>query len=99
MIASQIRLTVDFDSVASRAEGLGQGGLDVSHRQAPDEAGDDEGLQGVGAAHAHAQQPGGEGLVGAPQLGALDGDRAGVVLTVVGQWPLRLPGRARSPWA
>jgi len=22
-----------------------------------------------------------------------------VVFTVVGQWPLRLPGRARSPWA
>ena len=60
-----------------RAQGLGQGGLDVSHRQAPDEAGDDQGLQGVGAAHAHPQQPGGEGLVGAPQLRALDGDGPG----------------------
>jgi len=59
------------------AEGVGQGGLDVAYRQAPDEAGDDQGLQCVGAAHPDAEESGREGLVGAPQLGALEGDRAG----------------------
>jgi hypothetical protein len=59
-----------------RAEGLGQGGFDVTNRQAPDEAGDDEGLQGVGPGNAHPEESGDEGLVGAPELRALEGDRA-----------------------
>ena len=59
------------------AEGVGQGRLDVADGQAADEAGDDQGLQGVGPAHPHPQQPGGEGLVRAPQLRALDGDGPG----------------------
>jgi len=37
-------------------EGVGQGGLDVSYRQAAHEAGDDQRLQRVGPAHADAQE-------------------------------------------
>jgi hypothetical protein len=60
-----------------RAQGVGQAGLHVTHRQAPDEPGDDQALQCVGATHPDAEQPGGERLVGASQLGPVDGDRPG----------------------
>src|SRR3954453_19849621 len=46
-------------------------------RFADTKGGDDEGLQGVGAADADAQQPRPEGLVGGPQLGTVDGDGPG----------------------
>ena len=59
------------------AQRVGQGGLDVAHRQAPHEPGDHQGLQGVGATHAHTQQPRREGLVGASQLRTVNGDRTG----------------------
>jgi hypothetical protein len=58
-----------------RSEGVGQAGLHVSDRQAPHEPGDHQALEGVGAAHPDAKQPGGERLVGASQLGTLDRDR------------------------
>ena len=58
-------------------EGLGQGRLHVADREPADEAGDDEGLQGVGPAHTHAEQPGGELLVGPPELRSVERDRAG----------------------
>jgi hypothetical protein len=80
-----------------RPEHLGQGGLDVPVRQAPHPARDDQRLQRVGAGHASAEQPGAERLVGAAQLGALQLDRAIVVLIAAGGCqPLREPGR---PWS
>ena len=77
LIAWQTRLTVDFETVASGPERLGEGRLDVAHRQPPHEAGDDERLEGVGACHALAEQARGELLGRAPQLRALEGHRAG----------------------
>lgn len=62
---------------------LREGGFDVSHGESSDEPGDDQGLQGVGAGHPGSQQPGGEALIGAPQLRALEGDLAGSGLMVV----------------
>jgi hypothetical protein len=60
-----------------RAQRVGQAGLYVTGRQATDEPGDDQALQRVGAAHPDAEQPGRERLVGASQLGPIDGDRPG----------------------
>ena len=54
------------------AESTGQAGLHIADRQAPDEPGDHQRLQRVGAAHADTEQPGGERLVGASQLGPVD---------------------------
>ena len=59
---------------------LGQGGLDVTVGQAPHPPGDDQGLQGVRAGHAHPEQPGAEHFVGVTQLGPgqLDGSHGGL---------------------
>jgi hypothetical protein len=54
-----------------RPQDLGQGGLDVAVGQAPDPARDHQRLQGVGAGHAGAEQPGAERLVGGAQLRTL----------------------------
>lgn len=85
--------TVDFDSVASDPRAAASV-APTSRTDRSDVAGDDQGLQGVGAPLRQAEQPGGEGVIGGP----IDGDRAG--RNPWGrQWSLRLPGRARSPCA
>ena len=57
LMASQTRLTVDLDSGRLGPESVGQGGLHVTHRQTPHEPGDDQALQGVGAAHPTPKSP------------------------------------------
>src|SRR5207245_6635932 len=59
------------------AQGLGQRGLHVAHREPAYEAGDHQRLQRLGPGHPEAEQAGDEGLVVPPQLGPLDRDRAG----------------------
>ena len=59
-----------------RAQHLGQRGLDVTIRQAPHPAGDDQRFQRVGPGHAQPEQPRAEPLVGAAQLRPLHRDRA-----------------------
>jgi len=75
------------------AQRIGQAGFHVAHRQTADKSGDHLCLQRVGLGHCRAEQPGDELLVGAPQLRPLDHHRPAVVFTVVGQKPLREPGR------
>src|SRR6266487_1514677 len=58
------------------AEDLDQHRLDIAVRKAPDPAGDDQGLQRVGAADALAEQPVAQGGVGVAQLGPLHLDTA-----------------------
>lgn len=60
-----------------RTERLGEGRLDVTYGQAPNEAGDHERLERVGAGDALAEQPRRERLVGAARLGPLGDHRAG----------------------
>jgi hypothetical protein len=53
LIASQMRLTVDFDMVA---ECLGERRFHIAHRQAAHKAGDDERFQGIGTGHRLVEQ-------------------------------------------
>jgi len=75
------------------AERVGQSGLDIADRRASAQPGDQQRLQRVGAAYPDAEQPGRDGLVGAPQLRPSIVTGPAVVMIVVGQRPLRLPGR------
>jgi hypothetical protein len=59
------------------AERISQRGLDVADRQATDERGDHQGLQGIGLGDMAAEQAGGERLGGAAQLGPGQSDRPG----------------------
>jgi len=60
-----------------RPERFGQRCLDIPHRQATHEPRDDQRLQRVGPGHLLAEQPRGERLVGAAQLGAFQHHRPG----------------------
>ena len=96
LMASQTRLTVDLDRAASAPAASAR--LHVTHRQTPHEPGDGSPRRWCGtprhltAGRANASSVPrslGRSIVTAPE----------VVLMVVGQCPLRLPGRTRSPWA
>jgi hypothetical protein len=81
-------LELVFDLLADAADGrlrqrclgperLGQRRLDIPDRQATHEPRDDQRLQRAGPSHALAEQPRGERLIGAAQLGTFQRDRPG----------------------
>ena len=96
-VASQIRLTVDRETRASGPRASARAASPVADRQAPDEARDDQGLQRVGLAHPRPEEAGGEGLLRAPELRPLQGDRSGG--GPHGDWGGAIAGmpRARAP--
>jgi hypothetical protein len=99
LIRWQIRLTVERLRGGLRPQDLGERGLDVAVGQAPDPARDHQRLQGVGAGHAGAEQPGAERLVGGAQLRTLQLHGPIVVFTAVGGCqPLRTPAGCSSVW-
>jgi hypothetical protein len=81
-MASQMWLTVDLDTLADSPGASSRAASHVPGGQAPDVAGDDQGLNRVRPGHPGPQEAGGEGRGGAPQLGAGQGHRFEVVLMV-----------------
>jgi hypothetical protein len=98
LIASHTRLTVDFEQRGRRAEGLGQVASTSRTdrpRTKPAMTKDSRALvrhtptpNSREAKASSVPRSFGRSMVTGPA----------VILMVVGQWPLRLPGRARSPW-
>ena len=75
-----------------RSQSVGQAGLHVPDRQAPDEPGDHQRLQRVSATYADAEQPGSERLVGAAQLRPVDLHWPGCGLDRGRAVPIAAPG-------
>ena len=83
------------------AQRLSQRGLDVAHRQAAHKRRDHQRFQRVRLGDMAAEQPGGERLAGAPQLGPGQGHRPGggldrhLPVAVAAAWP-GVPGQRRA---
>jgi hypothetical protein len=82
--------TVDLEIAALVAQRFGQGRLHVADGQAAHERGDHQRLQRIGLGDVRAEQPGGELLRRAAQLGPGQGDGSGSGLD--GHLPVSVAG-------